>query len=802
MTTPLVDLRELGGLTSAEAAEHQAAGLANTVETRGSRSVADILRSNIFTRFNAIMSVLLVVVLIFGDPRDGLFGIVMVVNAVIGIVQELRAKHTLDRLTVLATPLVGVVRDGELEDLPVNEIVLDDVVLLTSGDQVPMDGTVLTTDGLQINESLLTGEADPIDKTVDDGVMSGSFVLAGAGYVVATAVGERAYANRLAMEAKKFTLSKSEMSEAINRILQVVTWLLVPTSGLLLWSQLSAGRSLSQSMVSMVAGVVAMVPQGLVLLVSMAFAVAVIRLGKRNALIQELPAVETLARVDTICVDKTGTLTAGRIVHEQTSTLGDGDDPLDEGIAALVAAESAPNPTLQAIGDAYPTAPAWRVRSSVPFSSGRKWSSATFEDHGTWILGAPEIVLDDVPVPIIEAASAGKRVVAVVRSDEPAQDEQLPDDRRGVGYVTLVEDVRPDAAATIGYFVDQDVTPKVISGDNTLTVGAIATQVGIPDADTVIDGRSLPEPDTPEFVDVVNDHAVFGRVTPDQKRSMVGALQADYHTVAMTGDGVNDVLALKSADMGIAMGSGAPATRAVAQLVLLDNRFSSLPDVVAEGRRVIGNMERVASLFLSKTVYATLLAILIGFAGLPFPFLPRHLTLIGSITIGIPAFFLSFEPTEKPVRPGFVQRVFRFAVPAGLGAATIAFAGYGIARWDFVGAGLIEAQTVATTTMVLLGLWILFELIKPLNRGRTIMIGALFGAFAAVLALPAGRKFFELELPSARGWAVITVGVIVGALLIDVLLRLADAAVGRMAEREATRLGTTIGRRWRAFRDR
>ncbi len=787
-----MDTAQLGGLTSAEAAERAEAGHINRVDSRGSRSVASILRTNILTRFNAIMSVLLVIILIFGDIRDALFGFVMIINAIIGIVQELRAKRTLDRLTVLVAPSVEVLRDGRLTSLKTAQIVLDDVVSLSTGDQVPVDGEVLSAAGFQVNESLLTGEADPVDKLLGDEVMSGSFVVAGQGYVRAFAVGDDAYANQLAAEAKQFTLARSELSEAVNRILQIVTWLLVPTSALLFYSQLTSGASLSAAVVSTVAGIVAMVPQGLVLLVSMAFAVAVIRLGRRQALVQELPAVETLARVDTVCVDKTGTLTAGHIVHEQTIPLA--QTPIVGGVAALVAAEPTPNPTLEAIGVAHPDAPSWEMVGAVPFSSSRKWSSVSFAEQGTWLLGAPEALLDDVPDAMEDAAATGRRVIAVVRSDESPDGENLPPEREAVGYITLIEEVRSDAAETIDYFVDQNVVPKVISGDSALTVAAIAAQVRVPNADRVVDARTLADPGEPGFVDAVNNNAVFGRVNPDQKRSMVHALQAEHHVVAMTGDGVNDVLALKAAEIGIAMGSGSPATRSVAQLVLLDNRFSSLPAVVAEGRRVIGNMERVASLFLTKTVYATLLALLIGFAGLPFPFLPRHLTLIGAVTIGIPAFFLSFEPTERPVRPGFLQRVFRFAVPAGLAAAIVAFVIYGLARSDLVAANLTEARTYATITMVLLGLWILVELIRPLTPSRLTLVLAMLAAFGLVLALPAGREFFDLVIPNLEAWAIIGIGVLIGALLIDGLLRLADVLVAGPIERAVMRLGATIER--------
>jgi len=765
--------------------ERVAAGKVNVVESRGSRSVADILRSNLFTRFNAIMSVMLVIVLVFGHPADALFGLVMIANAVIGIVQELRAKHTLDKLRVLVIPNVTVMRDGSEQEIPMDQIVLDDIVEVSTGDQVPADGTVMSTDGVQVDESLLTGEADPVHKDPGDRILSGSFVVAGSAVAHITAVGEDAYAQHLAAEAREFTLTKSALREGIDSILRVVTWLLLPIGALLLWSQLrQTDRSVGEALVSTVAGVVGMVPQGLVLLVSMALAVAVIRLGKRHALVQELPAVETLARVDVVCVDKTGTLTTGSIRHRASVPLGDvAEDEFIRVLAAIAAADPHPNPTMRGIAERYPEPPEWTVERFVPFSSATKFSAVRFEDGRTWVIGAPEIVLDgdhaDLLARLKTEAARGDRVllVAVTEAGVPDDDGTLPDGLEPYGYVTFAEEIRGDASDTIDYFVRQHVTPKVISGDSDATVGAIAQTVGIPDAERSIDARTLPEPGSPEFTELVNGDAVFGRVTPDQKRSMVVALQDEGHTVAMTGDGVNDVLALKKADIGIAMGSGAPATRAVAQIVLLDNRFSVLPYVVAEGRRVIANMERVASLFVTKTVYAAILAVLIGFAGWAFPLLPRHLTLIGTLTIGTPAFFLSFESTDEPVRPGAFRRIIRFAVPSGIVASAAAYGVY--AATGALNEEAIVAQSATAITMVLVGLWILVELVSPMTPKRAVLVAAMFGAFAIVMAIPFAREFFRLVIPPVDIIGVILGVSILAAVLIHVGLRLVDHHGGK-----------------------
>jgi len=767
------------GLTSAEVSERVAAGKVNTVESRGSRSVVDILRSNILTRFNAIMSVMLAIVLVFGHLPDALFGFVMVANAIIGIVQELRAKRTLDRLSVLVAPNVTVVRDGQPSEVPIDEVVLDDLVELSSGDQVPADGTVLASRSVQVDESLVTGEADPLHKNPGDSILSGSFIVAGSVTVRTTAVGEDAYAQHLAAEAKKFALTKSALQQGIDQILRVVTWLLVPIGGLLFWSQMQTDRSLSEALVSTVAGVVGMVPQGLVLLVSMASAVAVIRLGQRNALVQELPAVETLARVDIVCVDKTGTLTTGMIRHRATVVLGD-RDPVDlaGAVAAIAAADPHPNPTMRGVAEAYPDDPGWIVERFVPFSSERKFSAVRFADGCSWVIGAHEIVLQggepDLAEQLDQVASTGQRVllVAATAAPIPEGDGTLPNRLEPVGYLTFAEEIRSDASDTVAYFIEQNVSPKVFSGDAALTVGAIAGVVGVPGADQALDARDLPDAGTPEFGAVVNDGAVFGRVVPDQKRHMVTAMQDAGHTVAMTGDGVNDVLALKGADIGIAMGSGSPATRAVAQIVLLDNRFASLPYVVAEGRRVIANMERVASLFVTKTVYAAILAVAIGFVGWAFPLLPRHLTLIGSLTIGIPAFFLSFEPTDEPVRSGAFGRIMRFAVPSGIVAAAAAYGVYSAAR--VIEGDLTIARSATTITMVLVGMWILIELVIPLTPSRMALVGAMMAAFALTLIVPFGRTFFDLVIPPLDIIAVIAAATIVAAIVLHVALRVVD----------------------------
>jgi cation-transporting ATPase E len=740
------------GLSSAEVAERRSRGLANTDTERTSRSLTEILRANILTRFNFILGALLAVILAVGEPQDALFGLVLVANALIGIAQELRAKRTLDRLAVLSAPRVRVIRDGSERDIPVPDLVADDLVDLHPGDQLVADGVVRASTGLEADESLLTGESEPVGKRPGDRLLSGSFVVAGAGGYQATEVGAGAYARRLAAEARRFELVRSELMDGINRILQYVTWVIVPLAVLLLVSQLHARDTVREALTGMVAALVGVVPQGLVLLTSVAFGVAAVTLARRHVLVQQLPAVEGLARVDVLCIDKTGTLTDGTIAFGSLIRLG-GQAPVAEALGAL-AADDARNATLGAIGQAFPPPGGWERTASVPFSSARKWSAASFTGHGTWVLGAPEMVLPGEQHAqqsrAAGLAASGHRVLVLAHAEGPLTSDSLPPDLRAAAFIVLTERLRPDAAETLAYFAAQGVALKVISGDSPYTVAAVAARAGLPGADTPVDARELPE-DPDALGRVLGDHAVFGRVTPHQKQAMIKALQARGHTVAMTGDGVNDVLALKLADLGIAMGSGAAATKAVAELVLLDGRFATLPGVVAEGRRVTANIERVANLFVTKTVWTALLAIAVGVTLLPYPFLPRHLTIIDTLTIGVPSFFLALAPNQRRYLPGFVSRVLRLAIPAGSIVAAATLTAYLLAR--AAGLSLVQQRTTAVLVAFILSLCVLVLLAIPLTWRRMLLVGAAVAGFAMLFLLPAVRGFYALELP--RGGLVI-----------------------------------------------
>jgi cation-transporting P-type ATPase E len=744
------------GLTAQEVAERVAHGQVNDVPAVPTRTVGQIVRANIVTRFNALLGSLLVVILIVGPIQDALFGFVLVANAGIGIYQELRAKRTLDSLAVLTSPHVRLVRDGDLREAPLTEVVLDDVLELQPGDQVVVDGEVLEASALEVDESLLTGEAEPVVKERGHEVLSGSFVSAGSGRFRATRVGARAYAAQLAEQGRRFSLTRSELRSGIDQILRIVTWLLIPTAALLFVSQFRSNQSVPDALRGSVAGTVAMVPEGLVLLTSVAFAVGVVRLAQRRVLVQELPAVEVLARVDVLCIDKTGTLTEGRLVVDKVELLAE-DGSHREALAALAAAEPHPNATLLAIRESFPDPEeGWLAARTVPFSSARKWSGADFGTRGTWVLGAPDVLLGSGPnedAQLTKArgyAEAGRRVVLLGRTDAPVEADAAPVGLVPVAYVVLADRVRETASTTLAYFAGQGVDVKVISGDHPQTVAAVARRVGLPGAEAPFDAKALPG-GGPELADVLETHAIFGRVTPQQKRAMVEALRSRGHVVGMTGDGVNDVLALKDADIGIAMGSGSSATRAVAQLVLLDSTFDALPSVVGEGRRVLGNIERTSNLYVTKTVYAMLIALGVGVVGLEFPFLPRQLTLIGALTIGIPSFFLALAPNDERARPGFLPRVLRFTIPAGSLAAIATFLGYVVVKQE-PGISLAEARTAATMVLLYIGFLVLTIIATPLTTWRLALVWAMPALFGLIMAIPAAREFFALYPPPLIVW--------------------------------------------------
>lgn len=841
-TPPAVDELYLAqGLSFKQVAHARAADETNEFDNSSSRSIVAILRANIFTIFNAILASAVVVVLAVGSWQDAVFGFVLLLNTLTGTIAELRAKRALDNLAVLAAPTAHVIRDGEAKDIEVSQVVLGELLELRSGDQVPADGQVLSSNGCEIDESILTGESVAVRKHENDQVLSGTTVIGGSARIRVTAVGEHSYANRLAMEARKYSVVTSELQEGTNRVLTWISWVIVPMTLLLLWSQLRVAGGISGSLdsgqwkgavVLAVAGVVGMVPQGLVLLTSVNFAAAAMTLARRKVLVQELPAVEVLARVDMLCLDKTGTLTSGAVELDHIESClgsacadGDGDSPAAGKVSADAAAGgsagtgsgavvpasaddaaraalaylvggSEANATGSAIAAGLTGLEPAQARYAIAFNSARKWSAVQTQT-GAYVLGAPEIVLagstgsgstqadnadsdgtglgstDNAALERVKAlAGTGKRVLVLAHSNQAldqSENPTLPKDLTAALLVVLAEQVRPDAAQTLDYFKRQGVAVRVISGDNPVTVAAIAAHLGLRNPDggepVGVDARTLPAiEDTQALADVLEKHTVFGRVTPEQKRAFVNALKSRGHTVAMTGDGVNDALALKDADLGIAMGNAAPATKAVSRLVLLNSQFDALPSVVAEGRRVIANMERVASLFLTKTTWAALLAAVVAITGFVYPFLPRQLTIVSSLTIGIPAFVLALAPTNQRYRAGFLARVLRLSVPAGV----IVVVGVLCARLTLIlmGSNRNQISSVCTLVLVAGGLWLLSLTARPWVWWRAALVVIMSAAALAVVLLAPLRGFFDLAALTANSWLVLVcaAGIVCAAL--------------------------------------
>lgn len=841
-TPPAVDELYLAqGLSFKQVAHARAADETNEFDNSSSRSIVAILRANVFTIFNAILASAVVVVLAVGSWQDAVFGFVLLLNTLTGTIAELRAKRALDNLAVLAAPTAHVIRDGETKDIEVSQVVLGELLELRSGDQVPADGQVLSSNGCEIDESILTGESVAVRKHENDQVLSGTTVIGGSARIRVTAVGEHSYANRLAMEARKYSVVTSELQEGTNRVLTWISWVIVPMTLLLLWSQLRVAGGISGSLdsgqwkaavVLAVAGVVGMVPQGLVLLTSVNFAAAAMTLARRKVLVQELPAVEVLARVDMLCLDKTGTLTSGAVELDHIESClgsacadGDGgslaagkvsadaaaggsagtgsgavvpasaDDAARAALAYLVGGSEA-NATGSAIAAGLTGLEPAQARYAIAFNSARKWSAVQTQ-AGAYVLGAPEIVLagstglgsteadnadsdgtglgstDNAALERVKAlAGTGKRVLVLAHSNQAldqSENPTLPKDLTAALLVVLAEQVRPDAAQTLDYFKRQGVAVRVISGDNPVTVAAIAAHLGLRNPDggepVGVDARTLPAiEDTQALADVLEKHTVFGRVTPEQKRAFVNALKSRGHTVAMTGDGVNDALALKDADLGIAMGNAAPATKAVSRLVLLNSQFDALPSVVAEGRRVIANMERVASLFLTKTTWAALLAAVVAITGFVYPFLPRQLTIVSSLTIGIPAFVLALAPTNQRYRAGFLARVLRLSVPAGV----IVVVGVLCARLTLIlmGSNRNQISSVCTLVLVAGGLWLLSLTARPWVWWRAALVVIMSAAALAVVLLAPLRGFFDLAALTANSWLVLVcaAGIVCAAL--------------------------------------
>ena len=851
------------GLTQSEVFDAVNRGFVNVTNNRTSRSVLSIVRANVFTLFNAIIFAAMVVVLVTGSWKDAVFGFVILINTGIGVVTELRAKRTLDRLSILVASKSIVRREGKNVYVDHSGIVLGDLLWVRSGDQVPADANVVKSWGLEMDESMLTGESVTVRKAADDFVYSGSTAVSGVALMRVTAVGDNSYASKLAAQAKVYTKTISDLSRGINTILKWMTIVVVPLCVLLVWSQINkvGGFAVAlqtgqwkSAVVSAVAGVVGMIPEGLVLLTSLNFAVAAMRLARKKTLVQELESVETLARVDCLNLDKTGTITDGGIAFVGVDLIGDDSNRLVNQALFDLSNEENPNATGSAIMEGLKdqgVSAASSVSARLPFSSARKWSAIRYAlkdgRFETWYMGAPEVlataicarkssvVSSDLQGSIAPAVAEGGISDSAVASDSAFDNCHLTDSfkqilnrvneyaqqgnrvlllavaysdsgdsnnatfssspvvstsARPVALVRCSEKIRADARQTLAWFRQQGVRCRVISGDNPTTVASVAEKVGLTGNSKPVsmDARQLPK-DINQLAEVLENVDVLGRVLPDQKKAIVQALHSKGHVVAMTGDGVNDTLALKEADLGVAMGNAAPAAKAVAQVVLVDSRFSHLPDVVAKGRQVMANMERVAGLFLVKTVYSALISAGVVLLGLNFPYLPRHITYIGSLTIGIPAFLLALAPNTRRYVPGFLHRVVRFALPNGI-AVAVSVLVVSILSPLMLARGLdssnanasrliVESvhavgvtRTICAVTIFVLGVAVLATVSKPLISWRGIMV--LFFAAAGVIGafIPFVAHFFDLHVPVSGNAMFVMICAVIFAFVIWLVLHL------------------------------
>ena len=758
------------GLTEAEASRRLA--LAGRPARRASsRSYASIVRANVLTVFNLILAAFGVVTLIFGDARDALFLGIIVANSTIGITQEVRAKRALDRLSLLVAPHATVRRDGAVRTVEVEQVVADDVALLAPGDQVIADGTLLTAADLRLDESILTGESEPARRGVGEAVRSGAFVVEGTGAYHVTAVGEDSFAARITGEARSFRHPRSPLERAVNRLLYALVALVVVLGAVLGYSLYHRHVTVDTAVATSAAGVVTMIPEGLMVLVSLTYAAAAVRMSRRGVLAQQLNAIESLASVDTICVDKTGTLTEARLrVVELLPAPGVEVDDARAALATLAASASGRNLTLQAIADAYP-AQAQPVLAEIPFSSRRRWSAIQVT-AGSVYLGAPgRVPVGELGAIAEQRQREGRRVIALAAAHDslPADAGELPPDGlTPLGLVVLAEELRPNVRDTVAFLLEQRIEIKVLSGDSPQTVAAIARDVGIP-VGGVAEGSEIPE-DPAARQRFAIDATVVGRISPEGKQAMVQALKDEGRYVAMVGDGVNDVPALKSSRLAIAQGSGTQMARSVSDLVLINGDFASVPPLVAEGRRALRNLQRVTKLYVTKSAFAAFLILTIGTSSDAYPLLPRHLSLAASLTIGIPTFFLALAPSSGPWQPDrFVRSVARFAVPAGVMIGTGVVAGYLFALHD-LDLSVADSRTVALTTLVVCGLYLVLALEAGGSLKRSALVGGMCavmgGFYVLALLLPATRTFFALTVPSP---AMVATAILAGSASIGAL---------------------------------
>lgn len=731
------------GLSDEQVALRFRQNLANGTEKINTKPVSKIIRDNVVTPFNILNIILATLILIVGSYKNLLFMGVIVCNTIIGIIQEVKAKRTIDKLSLITAPKARVVRAGTESGIPVEEIVLDDIMLLSTGNQVCAD-CILLDGECEVDESLITGESDPVVKGLGDSLLSGSFIVSGKGCARVEHVGSENYAAKISSSAKYMKKPNSEILTWTNRIIKFIGFAIIPIGILLFYKQIFiSGQAFKNAIVTTVAALIGMIPEGLVLLTSVVFAVSVIRLSRRKALVQELYSVETLAHVDTLCLDKTGTITEGTMQADAVVPLCEiSQEQAGKTLAALVNALDDNTPTMNAIKEIIPAAPGWECVKKVAFSSARKWSGASFKGNGSFILGAGEFILKDrfeeIRPQVEKYSGRGQRVLLLASSKEILDGQTVPSDITPLVLILLSDKIRKNAKKALGYFADQGVDIKVISGDNQVTVANIAAKAGLKGASKYIDATTLKNYD--DIKSAAEKYSVFGRVTPKQKLELVRALKEKGHTVAMTGDGVNDVPALKESDCSIAMASGSDAARTVSQIVLLDSNFASMPQIVAEGRRSINNLQRSASLFLVKAIFSAIIAVLFIFLSSDYPFQPIQFTLINAVTIGIPSFFLALEPNQERLHGKFIYNVLKRSLP---GALTMVFNILMLVPISqFLGFSNIEISTIAVLLTGYTGLLILFKVCIPFDIKHAVLFTLMTAIF--VLALIFFSPLFEI----------------------------------------------------------
>lgn len=739
--------KKFQGLTPDEVRSRVESGLVNATDLGTSRSLASIFRANVLTRFNALLGILFLVVLWAGSPIDALFGLVIVVNSSIGVFQELRARRTLDALAILNSPTAVVRRDGQEIRLPSTDIVQDDLILVGAGDQVLVDGRLVVSQGIEVNEALLTGESQNVEKAESETLLSGSTVVAGSGVLIASAVGVDSYIYKLSKDIKKFSIVDSELVNGTNLLLKYISWVILLVAPILVIGQLVNQKAeWREAIVRSSAGVVGMIPEGLVLLTSIAFMLSALALARKKVLVQQLPAVEGLARVNVVCLDKTGTLTEGSMDFHSLKVYRNHSEPEVRDILGLFA-KSANSATLEALAKEFPNTS--RVADGVvAFSSERKWS-ALYSGKISWVLGAPDVLARDDDSKVYREAKrlseSGFRVLSLFRTTRKLNKTVVDSELEPVALICLSERLRDGARETLQYFARENIGLKIISGDNPATVAEIAKNLGLEIIGKPVNALGLPT-DQATLTKCLQEHNVFGRVKPDQKRSIIKALQASGLVVAMTGDGVNDALALKDADVGIAMASGSQSARVASEIVLLDDSFTHLPMILSEGRRVIANIERVANLFVIKNVYSMMLALLVTVTALPYPFMPRHMTIISSLTIGIPAFFLALAPNNQRYVKGFLKRVLFFALPIGILISVLVMSAYAYLRANLASANHIS--TASSIIIFMVGLTVIACLARPYVLWKILLITSMGLLFIALLASSWSQSILGYELTS------------------------------------------------------